>query len=70
MIFLVVSALSLIGLTARGILTMETIRISAYLIPSVIIDSICGVKLGGDLPQRRFRALVMLLLTALALKFI
>ena len=69
-IFGAASAMSLIGFALRGVLTFETLTASAYLLPGLIFSSALGVKLGGRLPQTRFRRLVLCLLTALAARFL
>lgn len=62
--------LAIIGLSLRGVITLETLYLSATLCPGVLFGSFLGARLGNLIPQRLFQQLALLLLTLLALRFL
>lgn len=68
--FAVTSFLSCIGLALSGLLTTESLKITAWLIPVSLLGSVTGYRLGSLVPQLHFTRLTLALLTLIALRFI
>lgn len=68
--FLSASTLACLGLASKGLLTTETLKVTAYFIPIGLIGSKLGFHLGQRVPQTLFTRFTLALLTILALRFI
>lgn len=69
-LFMTSSSFTLIGLSIRGQISLDTLSTSLSLTPGVLLGSLFGVKIGVFLPQKVFQYLVLGLLTFLAAKFL
>ena len=68
--FFSASITACIGLMSKGFLTLETLKMTFFLIPVVLLGSKVGFHLGQRLPQVHFTRFTLALLTLLALRFI
>ena len=68
--FLSASFLACIGLVSQGLMTLDTLKTTACLIPMVLLGSRMGFYVGQWIPQLHFTRFILVLLSLLALRFI
>jgi hypothetical protein len=56
--------------TALGMITSQTLRLDALLVPVVVLGALLGVLVARHIPQRAFNLLVLLLAGLAALRLV
>jgi uncharacterized membrane protein YfcA len=69
-LFFTSNLLAFTGLSLRGMINTETLKVSVFLIPCVALASLLGASLGDKLPQALFKRMVLVLLGSLSARFL
>ncbi len=60
--FLLLNTVTLFTFGAHGTLDVRFVRLLLWLLPSLVLGTACGVRLGTRVPEEKFRAVVIVLI--------